>query len=88
MSALILPGGVELPPGDHEPGVCIVCGCTEFSACDMGNGDACAWANAEQTLCTACLDPNDLEDHLDAADAAGDGPGLYIPFPSGAKEPS
>lgn len=42
---------------EHFPrkrnGVCFVCGCSEFDAC----ADGCAWANAEQTLCTACLAP-------------------------------
>ena len=31
-------------------GVCQVCGCTETHACPGG----CAWANAAQTICTAC----------------------------------
>jgi hypothetical protein len=36
-------------------GICAVCGCTEFNACiNDQNGQACSWANPEQTLCTAC----------------------------------
>lgn len=36
--------------GEAQPGTCSKCGCTEDQACPEG----CAWANAEQTLCTAC----------------------------------
>lgn len=36
----------------HEkPGVCRWCGCTETTPCEEG----CAWANRQQTLCTACV---------------------------------
>lgn len=31
---------------------CLVCGCTERQACPKG----CGWANATQTLCTACAE--------------------------------
>lgn len=31
---------------------CLTCGCTERQACPEG----CGWANAAQTLCTACAD--------------------------------
>lgn len=34
-------------------GVCTKCGCTESTPCVV-DGDACAWANPEKTLCTAC----------------------------------
>lgn len=33
------------------PGVCARCGCTDGWACDGG----CYWANAEHTLCSACV---------------------------------
>lgn len=35
------------------PGTCSVCGCTEVAACETDDGP-CAWANLEETLCTAC----------------------------------
>lgn len=45
------------------PSVCDRCGCTETTPCDLGHGTAdfipCAWANREQTLCTACVRPAD-----------------------------
>jgi hypothetical protein len=31
-------------------GICYVCGCTHDDPCPEG----CGWANAKQTLCTAC----------------------------------
>jgi hypothetical protein len=36
----------------EKPGVCRICRCTEFDPCEGG----CGWANAMQTLCTACVD--------------------------------
>jgi hypothetical protein len=38
---------LEIP---EQPGVCRWCGCTETTPCEHG----CAWANRQQTLCTAC----------------------------------
>lgn len=32
-------------------GVCSICGCTEDNPCPQG----CSWANAEHTLCSACV---------------------------------
>ena len=34
-------------------GTCDICGCTEERACAIEDG--CAWANPEQTLCSACV---------------------------------
>lgn len=38
-------------------GICSVCACTEFDACDEG----CGWANVKMTLCTACVNLTDAE---------------------------
>jgi len=38
---------------DGVRGVCFECACTQERACAGG----CAWANLEQTLCTACVAP-------------------------------
>lgn len=38
-------------------GICRECRCTEDDPCiDEKTGETCAWADAEQTLCTACAD--------------------------------
>lgn len=37
---------------EPEPGVCRICGCEEHSPCIDKHGDACAWADDTQTLCT------------------------------------
>ncbi|MFA5096802.1 MAG: hypothetical protein WC478_05635 [Candidatus Omnitrophota bacterium] len=37
-----------------EKGVCKKCGCTWNDPCVNASGEACAWANKEQTLCTFC----------------------------------
>lgn len=34
-----------------RPGRCRWCQCTETTPCE----DGCAWANRQQTLCTACV---------------------------------
>jgi hypothetical protein len=34
-------------------GRCILCGCTEFDACEGGLGEGCAWVDREQFLCSA-----------------------------------
>lgn len=34
----------------ETPGVCSVCGCTEFDPCPGG----CIWANSTATLCSRC----------------------------------
>jgi hypothetical protein len=37
------------------PGMCRVCGCTQFDACRNDyTGETCDWANRERTLCTFC----------------------------------
>jgi len=36
------------------PGTCSRCGCTEDNACVDDDGEPCAWADAERTLCTVC----------------------------------
>jgi hypothetical protein len=36
------------------PGVCRICGCSEFEPCISAGGEPCAWANAEHTLCDFC----------------------------------
>lgn len=36
-----------------QKGTCTGCGCTESTPC-TGDDGPCSWANAEQTLCTAC----------------------------------
>jgi len=41
--------GIELKP---IPGVCQVCGCTEYNPCPGG----CAWTDETRTLCTACAE--------------------------------
>lgn len=35
----------------ERPGTCRWCGCTYFEPCP----GSCGWANAKQTLCTACV---------------------------------
>lgn len=47
---LALAGG-DLP----IPSICRSCGCTWAHACFSPVYGPCAWANAEQTLCTACV---------------------------------
>lgn len=39
---------------DSVGSICRRCGCSEGDACGRG----CGWANAEQTLCTDCSDPD------------------------------
>jgi hypothetical protein len=41
----------------HPSGVCQICGCTDDDCrqCIQRTGESCAWANAEHTLCTACV---------------------------------
>lgn len=52
-------------------GTCLVCGCTDDYACDP----PCSWANANHTLCTACvgqmvgLAPDIVDDLRTACDA-------------------
>lgn len=40
-------------------GVCRVCGCTDLDACICDDGFPCAWVDAEHTLCSACLWPEE-----------------------------
>ena len=40
-------------PAEPTRGVCRMCGCTENRAC-LDNGHPCAWADEEETLCSAC----------------------------------
>jgi hypothetical protein len=48
------------------PGVCCICGCSEFQPCISEGGDVCAWANRERTLCTFCAELNrDMHAALD-----------------------
>lgn len=35
------------------PGWCQKCGCSEYEPCEGG----CGWANAQHTICTACVEP-------------------------------
>lgn len=44
-----------LYPQESADAVCRVCGCTDEYGYDVG----CAWANAEHTLCTACVGSNE-----------------------------
>jgi hypothetical protein len=39
------------------PNKCRVCGCTEETPCDLGEGDRCAWFDFDHTLCDrlACI---------------------------------
>lgn len=34
-------------------GTCRYCGCQESHACTLPDGEACAWFDAERTVCTA-----------------------------------
>jgi len=45
----------KVKKGEQEPGVCRSCGCTEQNACETDDGP-CGWADATQTLCTACAE--------------------------------
>jgi ParB/RepB/Spo0J family partition protein len=38
--------------GNAEPGVCRVCGCTEFEPCREG----CEWVDGAETICSSCHD--------------------------------
>jgi hypothetical protein len=49
-------------------GICYVCGCTEFDACDEG----CGWANLKKTLCTACVALSPAERLAKKADAVSE----------------
>ncbi len=55
------------------PGTCSKCGCTDDNACEGG----CAWADDEQTLCTACADPD--EEAFDEFDESEPGIGWDTP---------
>jgi hypothetical protein len=38
-----------------QRGICWGCLCNEYRACtDPGTGEACSWANAEETFCSVC----------------------------------
>lgn len=37
--------------------ICLTCSCSESHACVDGHGQACAWADEAQTLCTHCQNP-------------------------------
>lgn len=41
-------------------GICQFCGCREHAACEGG----CAWANAEETICTRCAAAVDIASEL------------------------
>jgi hypothetical protein len=43
-----------------SPVACLYCGCTEHAPCDGG----CAWANAEETICTVCQAAVDIAAEL------------------------
>lgn len=55
-----LAGGVLLESlviqGSNQPGICNHCGCTDSdcSQCIEKTGRPCHWANADQTVCSAC----------------------------------
>ncbi len=38
-----------------QPGRCIVCGCTEKTACIV-DGFPCRWADVDRLLCSGCFD--------------------------------
>jgi hypothetical protein len=38
------------------PGVCRVCGCSQFDACVNEEGWTCGWADPTHTLCTFCAE--------------------------------
>src|SRR5688572_1311031 len=61
------------PVTSHQRGTCKFCGCTSERACAGG----CAWIDAGQTICSACL-PRLAEDELRQLWLAEFGPaGLY-----------
>lgn len=37
-------------------GRCTACGCNDKHPCDDGKGDACVWADSDETLCSVCAD--------------------------------
>lgn len=45
---------LRLVDGGPATGICIGCGCSQNDACDE-HGRACAWADRDETVCTACL---------------------------------
>lgn len=51
---------LELTPQPETgfPAECRYCHCTEFDACPEG----CTWADDDSTICTACLEPPEVED--------------------------
>lgn len=39
------------------PGVCRICGCSEFQPCILeATGETCAWADETRTICDFCAD--------------------------------
>ncbi|MDR1981351.1 MAG: hypothetical protein LBQ39_07020 [Tannerellaceae bacterium] len=42
--------------GVPNPGVCRVCGCTEYDPCYHPDYGSCWWNNEEETLCSHCAD--------------------------------
>jgi hypothetical protein len=61
------------------PGICRICGCSEFEPCISAGGETCAWANAEHTLCDFCDElSEDMHQALDEGLGDDEGP-LVIP---------
>jgi hypothetical protein len=56
---------------------CEVCMCTEASPCVLPAGTPCAWADPDQTICTACIPELEHLEGLDGCRVCG--PGTVVP---------
>lgn len=66
-----------------RPGVCRWCRCSHTDPCPAG----CGWANAERTLCTACVDVDREWRHLKGAQPATAAYAFFRGFLVGAEDP-
>lgn len=57
--------GLWVPEALAEPPLaCAYCGCTEYSGCDLGDGQACTWASRGPQN-PVCSNPDCLADAYD-----------------------
>ncbi len=47
---------------DFTPGICRICGCTAFDACNHPEYGACWWEDESQTVCSHCANPEIAND--------------------------
>lgn len=52
--ALLALTSVDAGMPTFVPSICRACGCTEYDPCVTAEEGCCAWADAEQMICTRC----------------------------------